>query len=252
MKTPLRRVQNIRPAVVTVGDELIFGEQQNANQQWLAKILWEKGIPSKLSLVLPDEISAIAGWIRELRHKKHDLILVSGGIGGTHDDCTREGIAKGLDVELEQHKECLDILTARAKTRKFEITPLIERMTFLPAGCELIENETGMPGFHLNGVYAFPGFPNMLKPMATQVLNGLVPEQVDNWITKEVILPMAESVVGPYIETYLDNNPHVKIGLYPDSTKCHRQVKIKFRASIDNKDALARFDDLLNKIITLI
>ncbi len=245
--------EGFSPVVITVGDELVFGEQQNTNQQWLASALWQKGIPAKLSLVLPDNIDTIAQWIRYLLYQKHNLIIVSGGIGGTHDDCTRPGIAMGLGVELVQHKECLTFLQARALARKFKITPLVERMTFLPEGCELIENETGMPGFHLNGVYAFPGFPNMLQPMAMHVLDNLMPDttEEDNWITKEVIFPVAESVVGPYIETFLLTSPYAKIGIYPDNQQCHHQVKIKFRTPVYDEKAAGKFNELVKKLNSL-
>ncbi len=163
--SPPQTILTIRPAVVTVGDELMFGERPNDNQQWLLEALQERGHPAELALTLPDAVAIIAVWLRTLLREHCFPVLVSGGLGGTHDDCTREGIANTLQVPLTRHHDCFEILAAKYGE---QFTAGRQRMAMLPEGCELIANPIGAPGFFLAGVYAFPGFPNMLRPMVNR------------------------------------------------------------------------------------
>jgi molybdopterin-biosynthesis enzyme MoeA-like protein len=63
--SPAARKAAIQPAVVTVGDELIFGEHQNQNQRWLLQLLCEKGYPACAAITLPDAVQIIALWLRQ-------------------------------------------------------------------------------------------------------------------------------------------------------------------------------------------
>ncbi len=169
---PPHQTPPIRPAVVTVGDELLYGERENGNQRWLLARLQELGQPAELALSLPDDLGAIAHWIAALVERGCAPILVSGGIGGTHDDCTRQAVAAGLGLGLELHPECDAILAAHYGER---YTAQRRRMAELPAGCALLPNPGGAPGFRCGMVFGFPGFPDMLRPMAEAVLAEVLP-----------------------------------------------------------------------------
>jgi len=147
----------LKPAVVTVGSELVYGERDNDNQQWLLRKLWDNAIPAALSLSVGDDETLIAAQIARLHEEGYFPILVSGGIGGTHDDVTRQGIAAGLERPPVEHEECRSILAEKYGDR---FTPQRQRMAELPEGAVLIDNSLGAPGFHCQGVYGFPGFPN--------------------------------------------------------------------------------------------
>lgn len=237
-----------KPAVVTVGDELMFGERSNTNQVWMLKILWQRGIPANIALSLPDSVSEIAGWIKRLKDTGHDLILVSGGIGGTHDDLTREGIAEGLGIPLAEHKTCLHLIHKRAEKMGFEVTPQIARMAMLPEGCDLIANPIGSPGFSIAGVYAFPGFPTMLQPMATSVLDKLCPPSDETWLTKEITLPVSEGAISQAVESFSKQEADAHVGIYPSTENYRREVTLKFRGPGADEDLAARFDELVATI----
>lgn len=229
----------IRPAVVTVGDELIFGERINANEKWLLHLLWERGYPAQIAFSLPDDVHAIASWIRRLLDTGHYPVLVSGGLGGTHDDLTREGIAKALDVPLTKHEECFRILETRYGDR---LNAERQRMAWLPQGCELIANPLGAPGFHIQGVFAFPGFPNMLQPMILDVLPAILPDKSPlQWVVREYMLPVAEGDIAEEVGRFVQRFPQVHIGIYPEAGK-RRGVVIRLRCSNDRKELMDAFD----------
>ena len=103
----------LSPAVITVGEELVWGELANGNQQWMLQWLKEQDQPAGIAMTLPDHQDTIAKWLREL-HKEFSPLIVSGGIGGTHDDCTRQAIAQSLGIPIIRHPECYSILVKRS------------------------------------------------------------------------------------------------------------------------------------------
>ncbi len=214
------------PAVLTVGDELIFGERSNGNQTWLLATLQARGYAARYAISAPDQIETIALAIQWLRQEGCDPILVSGGIGGTHDDLTRDGIAAALQRPLEVHPECDAILGNRYGD---QYTPQRRRMATLPRGCRLIANPLGAPGFHCDGVYAFPGFPNMLQPMLESLLDALFPLTPTTWHTEDVVLPLMEGAVASTIEAFSRNHPQARVGLYPSAEKFREELTIRLR-----------------------
>ena len=77
-------------AILTVGDEVLAGETTNTNASWLATELTDRGVTVARILTVPDDEAVIAEWVREFS-ESFDAVVVTGGIGGTHDDVTVEG-----------------------------------------------------------------------------------------------------------------------------------------------------------------
>lgn len=238
--------KTIKPAVVTVGNELTFGERRNGNQEWLCQQLFVRGIPAQAVMSLPDDVDVISHWIRQLKQTNHYPILVSGGIGGTHDDLTREAVAVGLGVALCRHQDCYAILSERYGER---FTPQRQRMADLPEGCGLITNPIGAPGFHLHGVFGFPGFPTMLQPMFETVaqvhLSAIA--KVD-WQITEFALAVAEGDIALDIETFDQLHSGVHIGIYPSTEKFRREVTVRLRYPPARRDVDVAFRELLNRL----
>lgn len=104
----------VKPAVVTVGDEIVSGERQNnGNERWLLSQLYERGHQADVAIQLRDDADQIGEYISMLQSKGHYPIMIAGGLGGTHDDKTREGVGIGLGLPIETHPECDAILAAR-------------------------------------------------------------------------------------------------------------------------------------------
>lgn len=217
----------IKPVVVTVGDELILGEHLNDNQTWLFKLFREHHFPVRIGIILPDDVAVIASWIEQLLSQNFYPIFVSGGIGGTHDDCTREGIANGIGVPLTKHKECFYHLDKRYGDN---FNSQRQRMAWLPEGCKLIDNPFGAPGFYLNGVFAFPGFPKMLYAMAPPILDELFAEyENQEWLNEEASLPVSEGDVAIDVEAFSKKWTEARLGIYAHSEMTKRMITLRLR-----------------------
>ena len=100
----------MRVAIVTVGDELLVGDTVNTNAAWLGERLDERGVGIKRVVTLPDRVADIARVVNEYR-AEYDAVVVTGGLGPTHDDKTMEGVAAAFGREVVESQAVLDWLT---------------------------------------------------------------------------------------------------------------------------------------------
>src|SRR5689334_23085531 len=99
-------------AVITIGNELLSGDIVDTNAVWLAKRLERDGIHVQLMETLPDDVDQIATSVARTA-AEHDVVLVTGGLGGTPDDLTREAIAAAFGVEQKEVPELASALRNR-------------------------------------------------------------------------------------------------------------------------------------------
>jgi len=148
-------------AVVTVGDELLAGRTTDTNAAWLCEQLDDRGVDVERITTVPDRVADIARVVNEYR-AEYDAVVVTGGLGPTHDDLTMEGVAAALGRDLEEHDEALAWLEADG----YSHGDLVAGTAELPAGARALHNETGVaPGAALEGVYVLPGVPTEMKAM---------------------------------------------------------------------------------------
>src|SRR5262249_30827076 len=87
----------VSASILTIGNELVSGDVPNTNASWLARRLAPLGVDVHLMAALPDEIDTIAEFVRA-EAPRVDFLLVTGGLGGTPDDLTREALAAAFRV----------------------------------------------------------------------------------------------------------------------------------------------------------
>ncbi|KNC86395.1 hypothetical protein SARC_01445 [Sphaeroforma arctica JP610] len=237
--------KTIKPAVITVGDELVLGEREhNNNEKWMIKMLTSRGAAPRLCTQVGDRVDDIASIIAFLKKSDYWPIFVSGGLGGTHDDKTREGVATSLNVPCERNEECWNILDIKYKNLPAGFNEQRQRMSSLPRGCTLIRNPVGAPGFSIDGIYAYPGFPRMLHPMMEETVNSLFPDIVD-FTTLDVHLETVEAAIAKEVEEFSERWQGVgSIGIYP-SNASFGMVKLRLRYPADNEDVRADFDAMV-------
>src|SRR5438874_4072816 len=91
-------------SILTIGNELVSGDVPNTNGSWIAKRLAPLGVETRLLAAVPDEIEPIAELIRR-EAPLVDFLIVTGGLGGTPDDLTREALAYTFEVTQEELPE---------------------------------------------------------------------------------------------------------------------------------------------------
>src|SRR5947207_3971358 len=142
-------------SILTIGDEPVSGYVANTNAAWLARRLAPLGVAVRLTAAVPDEIDAIAEFV-QAEAARVDFLLVTGGLGGTPDDLTREAIAYTFGVPQEEVPELVADLTSRFRGDPAYVTPWAQ----LPRGSRPLRNPLGgAPGFAIENVYVFPGLP---------------------------------------------------------------------------------------------
>lgn len=203
--------------IICIGDELLSGDITDLNSVWLAKQLTDNGVIVKRILVIPDDIDTIAN---EVKNASTCIVIVTGGLGPTHDDITRYGVAKAFGLPLDRPVEAVRVVEQRVKSRK----PEIYVMADVPAGSEVIPNLVGAaPGFIVDGkVFVFPGVPSEMKAMFGIVRDRLKGERL---LVDWVITKRPESDIVPVLNEAVRRFPEVSFGSYPSDV-----VKVKMRS----------------------
>ncbi|WP_224336449.1 competence/damage-inducible protein A [Haloprofundus halobius] len=156
----------MRTAIVSVGDELLVGDTVNTNAAWLGERLTARGATVERVTTVPDRLADIAQVVNESLAAS-DAVLVTGGLGPTHDDVTMEGVAAAVGKSLEPHAEASAWLAERGGYAADEGEP---RTVELPAGARFLPNDVGVaPGAVVESVYVLPGVPREMKAMFARV-----------------------------------------------------------------------------------
>jgi molybdenum cofactor synthesis domain-containing protein len=165
----------MRVAVVTVGDEILAGEITDTNSRWLCARLAERGVDVERVTTVPDRVADIARVVNEYR-AEYDAVVVTGGLGPTHDDLTMEGVAAAVGRPVEEHAGALAWLTG---TGGYAREDLAAGTADLPAGARFIENDVGVaPGAVVESVYVLPGVPAEMKGMFDRVADEFSGDRV--------------------------------------------------------------------------
>lgn len=155
--------------IVTSGTEILLGDIVDTNAAWIAQQLRDAGVNLYYKTSVGDNEARLRGVI-ELGLSRSDVIIVTGGLGPTVDDVTRQAIAAATGRPLELHEEALETLRGRFARFGSQMTDNNRQQALIPAGATLIENPNGTaPGFVVEtergAVIALPGVPREMKAM---------------------------------------------------------------------------------------
>jgi len=156
----------MRVVVLTVGDEILSGDIVDSNSAWLGRELTGRGASVERMVTVPDDVEVIAETVRETS-ARFDAVVVTGGLGPTHDDLTMAGVASAFDVPLTEHPDAVAYFEDHDTYRHAD---LAAGTTHLPEGARLLPNDTGVaPGCQVANVYVLPGVPGEMKAMFAAV-----------------------------------------------------------------------------------
>ncbi|EJP22623.1 competence/damage-inducible protein CinA [Streptococcus oralis SK304] len=168
----------MKAEIIAVGTEILTGQIVNTNAQFLSEKLAEIGVDVYFQTAVGDNEARLLSLL-EIASQRSNLVILTGGLGPTKDDLTKQTLAKFLGKNLEfnpQAQEKLDIFFAQRPD--YARTPNNERQAQIVEGATPLPNETGLAVggvSEVNGVtyVVLPGPPSELKPM---VLNQLLPK----------------------------------------------------------------------------
>ena len=218
-------------SIVTIGNELVSGDTVNTNGSWLAARLEALGVDVLLIASLPDEEERVAALVRA-QAAEADVVLVTGGLGGTPDDITREAIAAAFGVPQVEQPE----VAAQLRARFTRDPDYVTRWAELPDGSRALENPLGgAPGFAIGNVYVMPGLPAEMEAMFETLVDELrAGSPIGSW---RRTYRTTESRIAAVLVAMGERHPGVLVGSYPSFRPEGSEVEIVVKSA--DPDALA-------------
>jgi nicotinamide-nucleotide amidase len=241
----------MRTIVINTGTELLLGDVLNSHLAFIAREIFPLGLRVDRQLSVPDG-PAIRAALAESSGQA-DIIFITGGLGPTTDDITREITAEFLGVELRYDATIMAAITARAARRGFRLTDRTARQAEVPRGAVVLPNENGSaPGLYLAAnaaspqksqhLFLLPGPPRELQPMFTTlvlpILREIVPRKsaIDRRTYR--IVGMGESLVEEAIGERVHQVAGIELGY------CARPGEVDLRI-IGDRSALDRAEAII-------
>ena len=129
--------------LLTVGDEILLGQIVNTNAAWLGERLAEAGVDVQRSETVGDDVGRIATAIERAYADGAALVVVTGGLGPTHDDVTKTAVAQVFGRALQFRQDVFERIEARYTARGRTMSPLGRVMAEVPEGFEALPNPRG-------------------------------------------------------------------------------------------------------------
>jgi nicotinamide-nucleotide amidase len=236
-------MKNIRAEIVTIGDEILYGQITDTNSQWISAELSQIGFKTIRKSSVGDEKEEIRQILREAESRA-DVILITGGLGPTKDDITKNILAEYFDSKLVINEIALHMVTEFFKSRGRELTEVNRLQAAIPDKCELVRNDMGTaPGmwFEKEGkvFVSMPGVPYEMKGMMSKYVLPKLKSffKAPNIYHRNIrTIGIGESMLADMIAPWEDALPsHMKLAYLPGIG----QVKLRITAIGDDPAKLA-------------
>lgn len=176
-------MKELKSEIIAIGTELLLGQIANTNAQWLSEQMATYGINTYYHTVVGDNLMRVENVFKQAQ-KRSDVIIVTGGLGPTEDDMTREAFQKMSDLEIIEHLPSIKIIESFYNKQQRKMTPNNRRQARVFVGAKVIENKLGMaPGMivtYEGKTWIFiPGVPREMKQMAADVALPYIVEKTE-------------------------------------------------------------------------
>jgi nicotinamide-nucleotide amidase len=246
-------MKNILAEVITIGDEILFGQITDTNTQYIGEELTKIGIRPTRKSSIGDTEEAILQILKEASSRA-DVIIMTGGLGPTKDDITKHTIAKFFNVGMVVHEPTLDQLKDFFAKRGREMIEINKRQADVPANCEVLLNKMGTaPGMWIEDkgkIYiSMPGVPYEMKHiMETGAIGKLKAYFKAPVILHKMIhtIGIGESFLAQMIEHWEDAlPPYMRLAYLPSLSS----VKLRITTTGENPEKLQKEVDA--QVVTL-
>ncbi|MCU0353884.1 MAG: competence/damage-inducible protein A [Cytophagales bacterium] len=235
-------MKDIFAEVITIGDEILYGQITDTNTQWISAELSKIGVKTIRKSSVGDNEAQILQILREAETRA-DVILLTGGLGPTKDDITKKTLAQHFGTGMVLNDDALANVTEIFTRRGFPLTEINRQQAMVPSNCTCLVNKVGTaPGmwFEQSGkVYAsMPGVPHEMKwLMETYVLDKIRAFFNTPFIYHKIIrtVGIGESFLAQKIESWEDAlPPHIRLAYLPSMG----QVKLRLTATGADADGV--------------
>jgi molybdopterin-biosynthesis enzyme MoeA-like protein len=237
--------------LLIIGDEILSGRRADKHLAKVIELLESRGMSLSYARYLPDERATI---IDELKRTfaTQDIVFVTGGIGATPDDHTRQAAAAALGVDIELHPEARQLILERMAEMNQALTEKERdqrlRMGEFPKGANIIANPFNkIPGFQIGTHHFVPGFPVMAWPMLEAVLDAQYARLFQRGERAEkamLVFQTAESTLTPLMEQIEARFPDMRVFSLPSvgddsvqGARSRRHIELGVKGPVAQLDA---------------
>jgi nicotinamide-nucleotide amidase len=244
--------------VINTGTEILLGSITNTHLGFMARQLFPLGLRVQRQIAVPDG-DAIRGALVDA-FAQAEVVLVTGGLGPTTDDITREITAELLGVELVYDPAIMQAIEERFARRNMKVTGRVERQSFVPKGATVLQNPNGTaPGLYFNlehsekirssssvirHLFLLPGPPRELQPMfddfVVPILKTLLPAGEIPEFRNYRVVGLGESNVEAIVGAQLLAIDGIELGY------CARAGEVDLRV-IGSRSVVASADEIILK-----
>ncbi|MEM3072563.1 MAG: molybdopterin-binding protein [Candidatus Bathyarchaeia archaeon] len=225
----VKKIGKFEAEIIAVGREILTGKTLNTNSQWLSRKITALGGVVRRHTSVDDRVQDIAQAVEESLSRGVDLIVLTGGLGPTFDDVTREGLAKAFKRKLKQDDSAVQMITKRysqlkgLKEEEVRLTRLQRRMAEIPNGSKPLMNPVGVAPAIVDErggtlTVAVPGVPKEVKGIFTAYLEPLIRQRVGGFqlyelslliagVSESIMAPMVEEAMKKYTSIYVKSHP---------------------------------------------
>ena len=218
----MAKTEDIRTiGIIIIGNEVLSGKVRDENTPFLIDSFNRAGLRVGEVAIVADIVPRLAEVIRSFS-ERFDLVVTTGGVGPTHDDCTWQAVAVALDQPLELHKE----LVSRIETRSGEtMSEEQKRMALLPRGTTLQLQDGRWPLLQARNVIVLPGVPSMVVGRIEALCARLARPRP--WLAT-VYFTADEWVCVPAIDAVVADFADLEIGSYPVFHVADHKLRLTF------------------------
>ncbi len=247
----------MKAEIITIGDEILIGQVVNSNASWIADALTGLGINVTRHIAIADDFDEIVQILMETEDRA-GLVFLTGGLGPTSDDITKQTLAEYFNCQLSENEEALDRIKAFLSRRKVEMNKLNREQALLPDNCIIIPNRYGTASgmwFSRNDTQylSMPGVPYEMESMMSGYILPRLKKQykLPAIIHKTVLVQgIAESHLANMLQEFESTLPQeVKLAYLPSPGR----VRLRLTSGGEETDKVkAVVQDQIDRLITYI
>ena len=246
-------MKDIEIEIITIGDELLIGQVVDTNSAWMARELNKEGFRVKQITTVSDEEQHILDSIETAFHRA-DVVLITGGLGPTKDDITKQTLCTYFNTELVFDPTVIDTINELFKDRPIVINELTYNLAYVPKAATIIQNKRGtapVTWFEKDGniLVSMPGVPSEMQWVMS---NEILPRLKTNFNTPTLmhqsvlVFGIPESALAIKLTDWENNlSADIKLAYLPSAGL----VKLRLTGDRDNRDSLAA--DIQSTLVSL-
>lgn len=233
----------MRAEIITIGDEIIYGEILDNNSAYIGEKLSSLGFEVIFKTSVGDDLKRIIEAIK-LSLERADLVIATGGLGPTNDDLTKKAIVKAFKRNLVFHEDILKKVEEGFKRRGIKMPKINQNQALLPQGAKALTNQYGSaPGIFIQEgkkfFFALPGVPLEMRSIFEEEVLHFLKTKTSKKFTLQKILRttgIVESAIYDKMEPILKLKSPVKIGFLPG----YSGVDIKLKTTVETEELASK------------